>query len=86
MPARVFTPENAEGFGPLELIEMNAAYARLSARRERSAGAPPDAAQSERLRALVRGAAAALRGNSWAPTEVDIVAEVERRELPFPPQ
>ena len=36
----IFTPENADGFSALELAEMNAAHARLSARRERATGAP----------------------------------------------
>jgi hypothetical protein len=82
----VFTRENAKGFGDLELAEMNAAYTRLRARRERVTGEPADAAELERLCALVRDAATMLRGGSWAPTETDIIAEVERREPAHPPQ
>ena len=48
MHACIFTPEDAEGFSARELAEMDAAYARLSARHERAAGARPDAAEHER--------------------------------------
>ena len=85
MRACVFTPENAEGFSALELAEMNAAHARLRARRERATGAPPDAAEHERLCALVRDAVMTLRGGGWLPTEADIIGEVERREPTYPP-
>ena len=27
-----------------------------------------------------------LRGRGWAPSETDIIAEIERRELDYPPQ
>ncbi len=86
MRACVFTPENASGFSGVELTEMNAAHARLSARRERITGAPVDATEYERLCALIRDAVVVLRHGGWAPTEADIIAEVERRELPYPPQ
>ena len=86
MRACAFTPENARGFSGVELTEMNAAHAGLSARRERATGAPVDAAEHERLCALIRDAVVALRRGGWAPTEADIIGEVERRELPFPPQ
>jgi hypothetical protein len=73
----IFTPENAEGFGALELAEMNAAYARLKGRRERATGSPLDAGEHERLCALIRDAVMALRR---------IIGEVERREISYPPQ
>src|SRR4051794_7320964 len=68
MHARIFTPEDAEGFSARELAEMNAAYARLSARRERAAG--PDTAEHERLCPCRRPAACpeapgGRRGTSW---------------------
>jgi hypothetical protein len=84
MHARIFTPEDAEGFSARELAEMNAAYARLSARRERAAG--PDAAGHERLCTLIKGVAVMLRGRGWTPSETDIVGEIERRELDYPPE
>jgi hypothetical protein len=86
MRACAFTPENAGGLTYLELTEMNTAHARLSARRERATSAPLDAAEHERLCALIRDAVMALRHGGWAPTEVDIIGEVERRELAYPPQ
>ena len=84
MHARIFTPEDATGFSAEELAEMNAAYGRLSARHERAAG--PDAAEHERLCRLIKGAVVMLRGRGWAPSETDIIAEIERRELDYPPQ
>ena len=82
----IFTPEDAAGFSARELAEMNAVYARLSARHERAAGARPDAAEHERLCALIEGVVVMLRGRGWTPSETDIIAEVERRELDYPPQ
>jgi hypothetical protein len=79
MHACIFTPEDAEGFSARELAEMNAAYARLGARRER-------AAEHERLCRLIRGVVVMLRGRGWTPSETDIIAEIERRELDYPPQ
>jgi hypothetical protein len=84
MHACIFTPEDAEGFSAQELAEMNAAYARLGARRERAAG--PDTAEHERLCRLIRGVVVMLRGRGWTPSETDIIAEIERRELDYPPQ
>ncbi len=81
-----FTPENASSFSGVELIKMNAAHARLSARRERDTGIPLNATEHERLCALIRDAVMALRHGGWAPTEADIIGEVERREPPYPPQ
>lgn len=86
MRACAFTPENADGFSTIELTEMNAAHARLSARRERITGAPVVAVEHERLCALIQDAVAALRHGGWTPTEADIIGEIERRELPYPPQ
>ena len=86
MRACAFTPENASDLTDLELAEMNAAHARLSARRERATSAPLDAAEHERLCALIRDAVVALRHGNWVPTEADIIGEVERRELAYPPQ
>lgn len=81
-----FTPENAKGFSNVEVTEMNAAHARLSARRERITGAPVVADEHERLCALIQDAVTALRHGGWTPTEADIIGEVERRELAYPPQ
>ena len=78
MHARIFTPEDAEGFSARELAEMDAAYARLGARHERAAG-------HERLCTLIEGVAVMLRGRGWTPSETDIVGEIERREL-VPPE
>jgi hypothetical protein len=86
MRACAFTPENADGFSGVELTEMNAAHARLSARRERITGAPVVAAEHERLCALIQDAVTALRHGGWAPNETDIIGEVERREPAYPPQ
>jgi hypothetical protein len=86
MHACIFTPEDAEGFSPQELAEMDAAFARLGARHARAAGAPVDAAEHERLCRLIKGAVVMLRGRGWAPSETDIIAEIERRELDYPPQ
>jgi hypothetical protein len=86
MRACAFTPENAGGFSSVELTEMNAAYARLSARRERATSAALGGAEHERLCALIRDAVAALRQSGWSPTEADIIGEVERREPTYPPQ
>ena len=86
MHACIFTPEDAEGFSAEELAEMNAAYGRLSARHERTAGAGPDAAEHERLCRLIKGAVVMLRGRGWAPSETDIIAEFVGRELDYPPQ
>jgi hypothetical protein len=33
-----------------------------------------------------KGAVVMLRGRGWAPSETDIIAEIERRELDYPPQ
>jgi hypothetical protein len=86
MRACAFTPEKAGGLTDLELTEMNAAHARLSARRERATGTPLGGAEHERLCALIRDAVITLRHGGWAPTEADIIGEVERRELAYPPQ
>ena len=86
MRACAFTPENAGGFSGLELTEMNAAHARLRARRERATGAPVDGGEDERLCALIRDAVTTLRHGGSVPTETDIIGEVERRENAYPPQ
>ena len=86
MHACIFTPEDATGFSAEELAEMNAAYGRLSARHERAAGAGLDAAGHERLCTLIKGVAVMLRGRGWTPSETDIVGEIERRELDYPPE
>ncbi|MBV8094652.1 MAG: hypothetical protein JOY71_16460 [Acetobacteraceae bacterium] len=86
MRTSTFTPENAAGFTPVELTCMNAAYARLRARRERITGVALDATEHDRLCALIRGAVTALRRGGWTPTEAAIVGEIERREPAYPPQ
>jgi hypothetical protein len=84
MHARMFTPENTEGFSAQELAAMNHIYARLSARRARAVGAQPDDAERERLRAVIRGVTVMLRGRGWIPGEADIIGEIERRKLDSP--